>query len=291
MRRLGEVGVELELECVMQMSEGLLLRNDRDVVLGGVGDEVAHVVTAHCAAGRGDHRLRGEGQRVLEVQRERVDLEGGEEAHLALLILERGQRAAREIVLHAAPAHRGPVANHRRCEARAAAINELLECLESVEHASGAVADDGGAVVGGDEDVALILHCGVEGEVALGKQAARCVAGRAEERDVPAAIGGGDVSGESALAHCGGEVERGVSVGGVGAGRDGDFAADRHGRRRADDLAGCRQERGRGCGLGAERGRRENEKRGQHAGGRGEAHRGNVMIAVGRTLCGRVGNE
>src|ERR1035437_7778215 len=134
MDRLGERRVEVVLEHVMQVAERLLLRYDVDVKALCVGDERAHVLMAHAAAGRRDERARIVGERVLVIRRVYVELVCRECADFAFLELERRNGAAREIVVEAAVLHRGPVADDGELYARRGAIraNELLERLRAI---------------------------------------------------------------------------------------------------------------------------------------------------------------
>ena len=110
---------------MMQMAEGLLLGDDGDVILAGVGDQLRGLGRRERAARRRGQRLIGIEQRVLEVRRVDVDLERGEDANLVLLEFERGKRAAGEIVVDAAifswPASRAPCPWAARAARRARA--------------------------------------------------------------------------------------------------------------------------------------------------------------------------
>ena len=143
----------------MQMAEGLLLGDDGDVILAGVGDQFGGLGRRERAAGRRGQRLIGIKQRVLEIRRVDVDLERGEDANLVLLEFERGKRAAGEIVVDAAILHRRPVAHRARGQhaRRAGQRQQLLEGLHAVEDARAGGADDGGVVRLDDQDVALRL--------------------------------------------------------------------------------------------------------------------------------------
>ena len=100
MRRLAERGVDLVLEDVVQVPERFLLGDDLHVVAPGVGDELADIGAGHGPAGRGDQRIGGVAEGVLEVRRVDVELVGREGADLLLLEFQRGHRPAGEVVFH-----------------------------------------------------------------------------------------------------------------------------------------------------------------------------------------------
>ena len=125
-RSLRQILVKLVFEHVVQMAEGLLLGHDGDVILARVGDQFRDLRGRERAARRRGQRMIGIEQRVLEIGRVDIDLEGSEDANLVLLEVERGKRAAREIVVDAAISHRRPVAHraggqHARRAGQAAA--------------------------------------------------------------------------------------------------------------------------------------------------------------------------
>ena len=129
MRSFRDILVELPLEHVMQMAERLLLRNDGDVILAGVGDQFRGFGRSERAARRRGQRMIGIKQRVFEVRRVDIDFEGGKDANLVLLEIESGKRAAGEIVADAAIAHRRPVA-HRACGEHARSAGQGSNCLK-----------------------------------------------------------------------------------------------------------------------------------------------------------------
>ena len=159
-RRLGQRLDLLPQELVVQMAEGLLLGHDGDVVEARVGDERGCVRCADAAAGRREQRVRGIGRRVLKVRRVEVDLVGSDGADEFFLEIERGDGAAREVVVEAAIFHRRPVAN--RCgvqdSVRAGAGDELFHRLQRVEDARVAGRGEGEAFAVGNDCVALGLH-------------------------------------------------------------------------------------------------------------------------------------
>ena len=67
-----------QIKRVAQMPEGFLLRDDGDVVLGGVGGELARVLRRDAAAGWPGERVGRVLLGVLEVEGVDVDLVGGE---------------------------------------------------------------------------------------------------------------------------------------------------------------------------------------------------------------------
>src|ERR1700751_3820439 len=95
----------------MQMSEGLLLRQDRDVILRGVFDDLADLVGSERSFLRSHKRLALEVEDVLHVKREEVNFVGGEEADLFLGVFEGRYGAAADVVVNAAPLHAWPVAD------------------------------------------------------------------------------------------------------------------------------------------------------------------------------------
>ena len=110
-------------------------------------------------------------------------LKRSEDANLVLLEVERGKRAAGEIVVDAAILHGRPVAHcaggqHAR---RAGQRQQLLEGLHAVKDAGAGRADDRSLVRLDDQHVAFRLHRGIEGEIVarqkrLGRSANRCAA-------------------------------------------------------------------------------------------------------------------
>ena len=171
-RRLGDVLVELVLEHMVQMAEGLLLGDDGDVILAGVGDQFRGFGRSERAAGRRGQRLVGIEQRVLEVGRVDVDLEGGEDANLVLLEFESRKRAAGEIVLDAAIAHGRPVAHRARGQfaRRPRQRKQLLEGLHAVKDA-GSRGGHNGSLVGLDSHyIAFGIHGRIENQAAAGQE-------------------------------------------------------------------------------------------------------------------------
>jgi len=165
MRRFAQCGVLLELENLVQMAEGLLLRNDGDVVFCRVGDQFAPLGGCHGSAGKGREGRGGVGKGVFKVGREDVDLVGGEGADLALEKLHAGDGTAGPIVRDAAMGHGGPVADGGNEEngVFAGAADQLLDGLRAVEEAGGGFGDDGETPqTAGHYDVALVLHGGIE---------------------------------------------------------------------------------------------------------------------------------
>ena len=110
-RGLGEGGVFLELEDVVDVAEGFLLGHDHDVERRGEGDELAGFVAGEGAAGRCGEGVGGVLEVALEVGRVEIDLVRGEDFELMLLEGERGEGAAGEVVVLAAILHGGPVAD------------------------------------------------------------------------------------------------------------------------------------------------------------------------------------
>ena len=201
----------------MEVAEGFLLRHDGDVILRGVMDEGRHIGGRHGAAGRRDKRRARVGEGVLEVGRIDVELVGGEGADLALLELERGDRAAGEVVVETAMRERGPVADGGAFEVGDIAIpdDELLDGLRAVEAGVGC-GDDSELVRLGDDDIALVVHCGIEGEVRGGEHGARRGGVGAQQIDDWAAGMGGDtvlLDGRSEIV--GGEAVLGIERAGA----------------------------------------------------------------------------
>ena len=109
-----------------EVSEGFLIGDDRDVELGGVGDELASVGGGHAAAGGGGERVGGVLLGVFEVGRVEIVLVGGEGADELLLELEGVDGAAGDVVGEAAVLHGGPVADG----------GDLEGCLRAVAYES-----------------------------------------------------------------------------------------------------------------------------------------------------------
>ena len=166
-RSFSEVLVKLPFEYMVQMAEGLLLRNDGDVILAGVGDEFLRLLRGERTLWRSGQRMIGKEQRVLEIGRVDIDFEGREDPNLVLLEIESRKRPAREIVVDTAIAHRRPVAHcaggqHAWCTGQR---QQLLERLHSVEDSRARRADDVGIVRVDDKDVAFRFHGRIEGEL------------------------------------------------------------------------------------------------------------------------------
>ena len=160
----GEGAVLLPDEAMVEMPEGFLVGDDGDMELGGVGGELARVCRGDAAAGRRGERVRGVLLGFFEVGAVDVDLVAGESADEVLLEGERGDGAAREIVLHAAVAHGGVVADGGEVDGGGGAIadDELLESLGGVEKACGAGGFKLEAVGDGGDGVALgLLAAGI----------------------------------------------------------------------------------------------------------------------------------
>ena len=163
-RGFGELGVLLPVEEVVEVAEGFLLGDDGDVVLGGVGDQLAGLGLGDGSAGGRHEGVAGVLHGVLEVGRVDVDLVGGEGADQLLLELEGGDGAAGEVVVEAAVLHGGPVADgggvEDGCWAGGAGrdFDELLYGLEGVEDSGGGGGGEGEAFAVGDDGVALGLH-------------------------------------------------------------------------------------------------------------------------------------
>ncbi len=118
-------------------------------------------------------------QRVLEVRRVDVEFVGGQGADLALLKCERRDGTARQIIIEAAMWESRPVANRGGLKLRVLAVvpgsainDELLDGLRAVEEAGGGSGYDGKSMSPRQDDVALVVHGGIEGEVCGGKQSA-----------------------------------------------------------------------------------------------------------------------
>ncbi len=184
-RSLSLVLVELELEHVMQMAEGLLLRHDGDVILAGVGDEFRNLRRRQRAARRRGQRMIRIKQRVLKIRRVDIDLERSEDANLMLLEFERGKRAAGEIVVDAAILHGRPVAHGARGKhaRRSGQWQQLLESLHAVKNTGAGCANNGGLVRADDQNVALRFHGRIEDEIVGCESRLRCVGVIAQKRD------------------------------------------------------------------------------------------------------------
>ena len=110
-RGLGEGGVGLPGEIVVEVAEGLLLGDDVDVIETRIGDEGGGFSGREAAAGRSHEGVRGVLEGVLEVGRVDVDLVSGQGADELLLELEGREGAAGQVVGEATVLHGGPVAN------------------------------------------------------------------------------------------------------------------------------------------------------------------------------------
>jgi len=112
----------------VQMAEGLLLRHDGDMIGPRVGHQSGRVRRADAAAGRRDQRICGVGGSVFEVRRVEINLVCRNGADEFLLEIQRGDGAAREVVVEAAIFHRGPVAMVAVCRTAFAPV-PVTSCL------------------------------------------------------------------------------------------------------------------------------------------------------------------
>src|SRR5581483_2246413 len=118
---LRHVLIELVLQHMMQMAEGLLLRHDGDVILMGISDQLRRLSRRESTAWRRRQRMIRIKQRVFKIRRVDVHLERGEDPNLVLLELECRKRAAGKIVVDAPIPHCRPVPHgSRRKHARRA---------------------------------------------------------------------------------------------------------------------------------------------------------------------------
>ena len=92
-RRLSEGRIDLVLQHMVQVTERFLFRDDVDVIVGCVRDELFHISVVERTARRRDQRIRVISERVLEVGGEEVDLIRGERPDLFFLEVERRHRA------------------------------------------------------------------------------------------------------------------------------------------------------------------------------------------------------
>ena len=166
-RNLSQLRVLLPCQNLMQMTEGLLFRDDCHVKLLRIGNQLLRIVCGNRSAGKRRERSRGVLHCVLEIRRVDIQLVRGEGANLFFLKLQRGQRPARQIVMHAAPAHGRPVANRRAGENRncRGTPNQLFQSLCSTKDSGGGVPDDEDIPLFRHQHVAFRLHGDVEGHV------------------------------------------------------------------------------------------------------------------------------
>ncbi len=260
------------------MTEGFLLRNDGDVVGARVLDQRLRVCRRQRAARQGWQRIRRVLHGVFEVGRVQIELVCGEGADLLFLVGEGRHGSAREIVVHAAPAHGRPVANGRSLEDRsgAAATFQLDERLHAVEDARGRVPNDESLMRAGNENVAFGLHRRVEGHLFAMKNAAcRGVAVTQQP----------DAEGRRCLRHANpanleriGQRFRGKAIVGISAGHENAHPAGEGEIGAGGELARLGNEGGPCCGLGADSNEREREEdkledKIQDKVGRGALHR------------------
>ncbi len=159
-RGFREVRVKLVLQNVVQVSKRLLLGHHGDVILRCVLDQLARLAGRDRGFLRRDQRLPLVGEHRLHVGREHVDLVLAESADLLLEKFELGDGTAAEVVVHAAPAHRGPVANGNfgHDQLFAVGLHELAERLHAVEESGIAGAGDHDAPTLYLDGVALVLE-------------------------------------------------------------------------------------------------------------------------------------
>ena len=146
-RRFAQVGVLREFEDVVHVPEGLEVADQFDMVLLRVLRKLGDLLGRDAILG-GDFGVLVELEDMLGVQGEHVHLELGHGADFALKEIHAGDGAAADVVGVATVAQAGPVKNAAAGDGRAGAIgaDQLLEGLDAVEGAGGAVADDGDAV-------------------------------------------------------------------------------------------------------------------------------------------------
>ena len=162
-RRFGDVLVELVLEHVMQVPEGLLFGHDGDVVTPSVGDQFLHLLRRDRRLVGRDQRLAGVVEDVFHVQREQVHLVLGQGPHLFFHVLEGGNRAAADVIMRAAPAHCRPVADRHRRYAQLLRVpgggqQQLAQRLRAVEHTRTSARHDQNARRRGLEHVAFFVE-------------------------------------------------------------------------------------------------------------------------------------
>ena len=124
-------------------------------------------------------------ERVLEIWRVDIDLERRKDANLVLLEVERGKRAAGEIVADAAILHGRPVAHGAREKdaRRSGQWEHLLQGLHAIKNAGAGSTNDCRFVWADHQDIALRFHGGIEFEVVAREAGLRCLGSATEERD------------------------------------------------------------------------------------------------------------
>src|SRR5262249_11407173 len=128
---LRQLLIGLEREGAVEVAEALLLDQDRDVVTARVLGERAYLALAERASGCCQQRVAAIGDRVLGIEGVEVDLELREQPDAALERLERRQRSAADVVVHAAPGEGGTIRN--RENRNAAGLDQLAQRLDAVE--------------------------------------------------------------------------------------------------------------------------------------------------------------
>ena len=102
----------------MKVPEGLLLRQDCDVVLRRILNQFFNLSRSECRpvgrVFRRNERLILEVENMLHVEAEQIDLVLRQSANLHLQIIELRNRPAADIVAHAAPFHAGPIVDDER---------------------------------------------------------------------------------------------------------------------------------------------------------------------------------
>ena len=241
----------------MQVSERFLLRDHVDVIFRRIRHQFAHILARHRAAWWCDQRVAGVGQRVLEVRRVDVQLDGREATDLRLLVRQRGNRSARDVVVEAAILHGGPVAD--RCGLqhglRASTGDQLLQRLRTVEQATRRGTDDVRRARVGEQQVAFSRHRRVEHHLVVAHDLRGARGAQSNQLHAVAARGRDGVHSDPSLTKRLSEVARGERVvcrscvGDSEAVADGDARAAHHFTRQRDQRNGgrlCDDRSGRG---------------------------------------------
>src|SRR5580692_3712557 len=91
------------------MTKGLLLRQERDVVLASVIGQFFNLGRSQGRFFRRNQRLGLEIENVFHVEPEQVDLVLGQRANLHLQVINRREWAAADVVAHSPPFHARPI--------------------------------------------------------------------------------------------------------------------------------------------------------------------------------------
>ena len=143
------------------MSERLLLRNDRHMVVARIGHQGRRICRRNCPPRWRRQRIRRVTRGVLEVGRVDIDLVPCQRSNHLLFELERCHWPARKVVLQPTVAHSRPVANRRRMQHGGGCrvgLDQLLHRLQCIEDSFSRSRRDRQSFAVRDHRIAFSLH-------------------------------------------------------------------------------------------------------------------------------------